>query len=132
MITVLLSIANILRIVSTESPFPEIYAAASTATISALLVIFGIMSYSITVNAGAEDGIPYDFCTAPGADPWKRLPCGAASQKRFLAQLGGLTCAGATAYVQIQSQILSLSPSTLGVICHFKLSLRKMWLIADV
>ncbi|KAL5347265.1 hypothetical protein ACLOAV_007574 [Pseudogymnoascus australis] len=79
---VLFSFANILRIVSVESPLPEFFAAAATAAISAVLVIFGIISYSTTVNAGALDGIPYDVCTAPGADPWKRLPCGAASKKR--------------------------------------------------
>lgn len=83
--------------VSIESPLPEFLAALSTGAVSTLLVIFGIISYSITVNAGAEDGIPYDVCTAPGADPWKRLPCNAASKKRFLGQVGGLTCAGVTA-----------------------------------
>lgn len=97
MAAVLLSFANIIRIVSVESPLPEIFAAAATGAISTLLVVFGIISYSTTVNAGAEDGIPYDVCTAPGADPWKRLPCNDASRKRFLVQLGGLICAGAAA-----------------------------------
>lgn len=97
MTTVLFSFANVIRIVSVESPLPEIFAAASTGAVSALLVVFGIISYSTTVNAGAVDGNPYDVCTAPGADPWKRLPCGAASKKRFLTQLAGLVCAGATA-----------------------------------
>ena len=97
MATVLSSFANIIRIVSVESPLPEICAAISTGAFSALLVIFGIISYLTTVNAGSVDGIPYDVCRAPGADPWKRLPCNAASRKRFLAQLGGLICAGAAA-----------------------------------
>ncbi|ELR05761.1 hypothetical protein VC83_04466 [Pseudogymnoascus destructans] len=107
--TVLLSFANILRILSVESPLPEIYAAAATAAISALVVIFGIISYSTTVNAGAEDGIPYDVCTAPGADPWKRLPCNAASKKRLLVQLGGLICAGAAAILCFLLCVLHVS-----------------------
>lgn len=97
MAAVLLSFANIIRMVSIESPLPEFFAALSTGVVSALLVIFGIISYSTTVNAGTKDGIPYDVCGAPGADPWKRLPCNDASKKRFLVQLGGLICAGASA-----------------------------------
>jgi hypothetical protein len=96
--TILFGIANMSRIVTIESPLPETYAAAGSGAISCLLVIFGVISYSITVNIlNVSDGSPYDVCTAPGADPWKRLLCGAASQKRFLVQMGGLVCAGITA-----------------------------------
>ncbi|KFY57380.1 hypothetical protein V497_05597 [Pseudogymnoascus sp. VKM F-4516 (FW-969)] len=94
---VLLSFANIIRIVSVESPLPEIFAALSTGAVSVILIIFGIISYSTTVNAGAVEGIPYDACRAPGADPWKRLPCNGVNSKRFMVQMGGLICAGASA-----------------------------------
>ncbi|KFY14080.1 hypothetical protein V492_02860 [Pseudogymnoascus sp. VKM F-4246] len=104
-----LSVANVLRIVNIELPLPEIYAAISTGAISALLVIFSIISYSTTVNAGSEEGVPYDVCRAPGADPWKRLPCNGASKKRFLVQLAGLTCAGATAILCLMLSVMHVS-----------------------
>lgn len=79
--------------VNTGSPLPEIYAALGNGLLSSAVAIFSFFSYSKTVSRDKlPDGSAYDPCTAPGADPWKRLPCSNASEKRFLAQMSGLAC----------------------------------------
>jgi hypothetical protein len=110
-------IANISRIVNTEAPLPEIAAAVANGLLTSILAIFGLFSYSMTVYRDKFDdsdgASAYDPCTAPGADPWKRLPCGMAGEKLFMVQMVGLVCVGLSACVQL----------SLDLDAHFRLLL---------
>lgn len=104
-------IANISRIVNTEAPLPEIPAAIANGLLTSLLAIFGLFSYSMTVYRDKRDetdgASAYDPCTTPGADPWKRLPCGMAGEKVFMVQMVGLVCVGLSACVQLSLDLNS-------------------------